>query len=108
MVRSRWNAGRFSQGLGAVAGVALLWGVPAQAQTASNPTLRIGIVQRFGRDDAKTLVIEPVGGGDQLTVQFKTGDELETLTTGQVVSPLVGTVFGTFKAAMGAQHNPLG
>ena len=89
MVRSRWNAGRFSQGLGAVAGVALLWGganpLPAQAQTASNPTLRIGIVQRFGRNDAKTLVIEPVGGGDQLTVQFKTGDELETLTTGQVV-----------------------
>ncbi|MGD1927660.1 MAG: SpoIID/LytB domain-containing protein [Leptolyngbyaceae cyanobacterium] len=99
MVRSRWDAGRFSQGLGAVAGLALLWGgvepLPAQAQTASNPTLRIGIVQRFGRNDAKTLVIEPVGGGDQLTVQFKTGDELETLTTGQVVLDTTPTPLDT-------------
>ena len=99
MVRSRWDAGRFSQGLGAVAGLALLWGgvepLPAQAQTASNPTLRIGIVQRFGRNDAKTLVIEPVGGGDQLTVQFKTGDELETLTTSQVVLDTTPTPLDT-------------
>ena len=99
MVRSQWDAGRFSQGLGAVAGMALLWGgvapLPMQAQTASNPTLRIGIVQRFGRNDAKTLVIEPVGGGDQLTVQFKTGDELETLTTGQVVLDTTPTPLDT-------------
>jgi SpoIID/LytB domain protein len=46
--------------------------------------LQIGIVQRFGNDDAKTLVIEPLAG-DQLTVQFKTGEQLETLTTNQIL-----------------------
>ena len=56
----------------------------AQAQPPQNPTLQIGIVQRFGRDDAKTLIIESLAG-EALTVQFKTGDQLETLTTNQVV-----------------------
>jgi SpoIID/LytB domain protein len=51
---------------------------------AQNPTLKIGIVQRFGRDDAKTLVVEPLTG-DQLTVQFKTHDQLETLTTDRLI-----------------------
>ncbi|HEY9888329.1 MAG TPA: SpoIID/LytB domain-containing protein, partial [Candidatus Obscuribacterales bacterium] len=57
---------------------------PALAQAPPNPALQIGIVQRFGRDDAKTLVIEPMAG-DLLTVQFKTGDQLETLTTSQAI-----------------------
>ncbi|MDB9524901.1 SpoIID/LytB domain-containing protein [Oscillatoria sp. CS-180] len=61
-----------------------LWPAGSQAQAPQNPILQIGIVQRFGRDDTKTLVIEPLGG-DQLTVQFKTGDELETVTTNQIV-----------------------
>ncbi|MEM6835625.1 MAG: SpoIID/LytB domain-containing protein [Cyanobacteria bacterium P01_C01_bin.120] len=62
----------------------LLGMAAVQAQAPQNPTLKIGIVQRFGNDDAKTLVVEPLGG-DQLTVQFKTGDQLETLTTNQIV-----------------------
>ncbi|MBE7383255.1 MAG: SpoIID/LytB domain-containing protein [Leptolyngbya sp. SIO1E4] len=62
----------------------LAWQSWAQAQTPQNPTLEIGIVQRFGRDDAETLVLEPLPG-DQLTVQFKTEDQEETLTTNQVV-----------------------
>lgn len=60
------------------------WQSTAQAQPAQNPILQIGIVQRFGRNDAKTLVVEPLAG-EQLTVQFKTGAQLETLTTNQVV-----------------------
>jgi SpoIID/LytB domain protein len=62
----------------------LLSPAPAPAQQPQNPVLQIGIVQRFGRDDAKTLVIEPLDGAS-LTVQFKTGEQLETLTTNQIV-----------------------
>ncbi|RZM79838.1 SpoIID/LytB domain-containing protein [Leptolyngbya iicbica LK] len=75
-------------GLLLAAGVAvvgnLLSSAPAPAQQPQNPVLQIGIVQRFGRDDAKTLVIEPLDGAS-LTVQFKTGEQLETLTTNQIV-----------------------
>ncbi len=62
----------------------LLSPAAAPAQQPQNPVLQIGIVQRFGRDDAKTLIIEPLDGA-QLTVQFKTGEQLETLTTNQIV-----------------------
>jgi SpoIID/LytB domain protein len=58
--------------------------VATAASAASNPILQIGIVQRFGRNDAKTLVIEPVGS-EVLTVQFKSDDTLETLTTPQLI-----------------------
>lgn len=56
----------------------------AQAQTPENPTLQIGVVQRFGGDADETLVIEPLQG-DRLTLQFKSNGALETLTTNQVV-----------------------
>ncbi len=86
--RSRISATYQLSGMLLAAGVAvvgnLLSPAAAPAQQPQNPVLQIGIVQRFGRDDAKTLVIEPLDGA-QLTVQFKTGDELETLTTNQIV-----------------------
>lgn len=64
---------------------ASLFGLPwAQAQSPQNPTLQIGIVQRFGRDDAETLVVEPLAG-DALTLELQTGGQLETLTTNQIV-----------------------
>ncbi|MEM9817654.1 MAG: SpoIID/LytB domain-containing protein [Cyanobacteria bacterium P01_D01_bin.6] len=72
----------------------LLNPVAAVAQQPQNPVLQIGIVQRFGQDDAKTLVIEPLDGA-QLTVQFKTGDQLETLTTNQVVLDTAPTPLDT-------------
>lgn len=87
-VRSQFSTTYHLSGLWLAAGVAvvgnLLMPTEAPAQAPQNPVLQIGIVQRFGRDDAKTLVIEPLNG-DQLTVQFKTGDQLETLTTNQIV-----------------------
>ena len=71
-----------------IAGIALLGslaGQPAaQAQAPGNPTLEIGIIQRFGQDDAETLVLEPLPG-DQFTIEFVTRGEVETLTTNQIV-----------------------
>ncbi|WP_225886537.1 SpoIID/LytB domain-containing protein [Leptolyngbya sp. PCC 6406] len=68
-------------------GIALgLWiGAPATlAQTPQNPILQIGVVQRFGAEPRETLVLEPLSG-DRLTVQFITGGQVETLTTGRMV-----------------------
>lgn len=88
MVRSRSPIGLAWKALAPVTSLVLfgsgLWPAKVVAQTPQNPLLQIGIVQRFGQEDTKTLVIEPLAG-DQLTVQFKTGDELETLTTNQVI-----------------------
>ncbi|MGD1859566.1 MAG: SpoIID/LytB domain-containing protein [Leptolyngbyaceae cyanobacterium] len=87
-VRSRRFGKIYSSRVAIAAGLAVMGNLlglaTVQAQAPQNPTLKIGIVQRFGNDDAKTLVVEPLGG-DQLTVQFKTGDQLETLTTNQIV-----------------------
>ena len=88
MARSRFSLIAPSRWLAPVAGLALLgsmtWQSWAQAQTPENPTLEIGIVQRFGRDDAETLVLEPLQG-DQFTVWLETNGEMETLTTNQIV-----------------------
>ncbi|MEL6382598.1 MAG: SpoIID/LytB domain-containing protein, partial [Cyanobacteria bacterium J06626_18] len=62
----------------------LIWQSRAQAQTPQNPKLEIGIVQRFGKDDAETLVLEPLQG-DQFTVWLETNGEAETLTTNKIV-----------------------
>jgi SpoIID/LytB domain protein len=65
-------------------GIALGLGIalnppPANAQQpALNPTLRIGIVQRFGANAQDQLEIKPLPG-DKLTLQFKTNDKLETV-----------------------------
>lgn len=53
---------------------------PSMAQSPPNPVLDIGIVQRFGTEEDHELVLEPLTG-DRLTVQFKTGDQEQTLTT---------------------------
>ncbi|MBF2088764.1 MAG: SpoIID/LytB domain-containing protein [Synechococcales cyanobacterium K44_A2020_017] len=53
---------------------------PSVAQSPPNPVLDIGIVQRFGTEEDHELVLEPLTG-DRLTVQFKTGDQEQTLTT---------------------------
>jgi len=86
--RSRVSATYQLSGMLLAASVAvvgnLLSPAAAPAQQPQNPVLQIGIVQRFGRDDAKTLIIEPLDGAE-LTVQFKTGEQLETLTTNQIV-----------------------
>ncbi|MGF1522163.1 MAG: SpoIID/LytB domain-containing protein [Leptolyngbyaceae cyanobacterium] len=80
MSPSRW--------LAPLAGLAVLgsltWQSQAQAQTPQNPKLEIGIVQRFGKDDAATLTLEPLQG-DQFTVWLETNGEVETLTTNKIV-----------------------
>jgi SpoIID/LytB domain protein len=58
--------------------------LPAPAQTAQNPILDIGIVQRFGDDPQETLVIEPLSG-DRLTLQFISNGQPETVTTTRMV-----------------------
>ncbi len=81
----KWAIGRWIASIVGMGMVTSLVALPtAEAQVAQNPTLKIGIVQRFGQDDAKTLVVEPVDG-TPLTVQFKTNDQLQTLTTNQLV-----------------------
>jgi len=87
MMRSRFRPPSPARWLAQVAGLTLCsvagqgW---AQAQAPQNPILEIGIVQRFGNEDAETLVLEPLSG-DQLTVQFTTGDQVQTLTTNRIV-----------------------
>ncbi|NEQ42365.1 MAG: SpoIID/LytB domain-containing protein [Leptolyngbya sp. SIOISBB] len=87
-VRSQIYATYRLSGMVLAAGVAVVGNLVSAsitlAQQPMNPVLQIGIVQRFGQDDAKTLTIEPLNGA-QLTVQFKTGEQLETLTTNQIV-----------------------
>ncbi|MDA0865679.1 MAG: SpoIID/LytB domain-containing protein [Cyanobacteria bacterium] len=82
----RWGEGHRGQLLSGVAIALFTLVLPstAQAQTPQNPVLQIGVVQRFGNDPDETLVIEPLQG-DTLTLQFKSGEQLETLTTNQVV-----------------------
>ncbi|MEM9092967.1 MAG: SpoIID/LytB domain-containing protein [Cyanobacteria bacterium P01_F01_bin.53] len=88
MVRSQSSLISSSRWLAQVVGLAALgsltWQSWTQAQTPQNPTLEIGIVQRFGQDDAETLVLEPLSG-DQFTVWLETNGEVETLTTNQIV-----------------------
>lgn len=67
-------------------GLALtLTGLPeAQAQTADNPVIQVGIHQRFGEDSTDKLVIDAPGGGP-LTLEFATGGQPQTVTTTQVM-----------------------
>lgn len=88
MVRSQRVWVTFTRGFMTVTGFGLLgsWGGPSwgQSPTPQNPPLQIGIVQRFGQADTETLVVEPLAG-EPLTIQFKTGDQLETLTANRAV-----------------------
>lgn len=54
----------------------------AQATKAQvlNPRIKVGVRQRFGRQSTDKLTIQALPG-DQLTLQFTTGKELQTLTT---------------------------
>jgi SpoIID/LytB domain protein len=61
--------------------------VPTWAQTPLNPEIKVGIVQRFGENVSQKITLEPLSG-DQLTVKFATGDQVQTLTSGKVVLEL--------------------
>ncbi|MEO1592187.1 MAG: SpoIID/LytB domain-containing protein [Cyanobacteria bacterium J06632_22] len=68
-----------------MAGVSLIWGaLPGWSQVPLNPEIRVGIVQRFGEEDTDQITLLPLSG-DQLTIQYETGGEPQTLTTNQVV-----------------------
>lgn len=57
---------------------------PTQAQTAQEPILDIGVVQRFGSEPTDKLTLEPAAG-DRLTLQFETSGQKQTVdTTGSV------------------------
>jgi SpoIID/LytB domain protein len=58
---------------------------PGLAQEAPlNPTLDVGVVQRFGSDANDSMTLKP-DAGDRLTLQFKQGDQERTLTTANEV-----------------------
>jgi SpoIID/LytB domain protein len=58
---------------------------PGFAQEAPlNPTLDVGVVQRFGADASDSLTLKPETG-DRLTLQFKQGEQERTLTTANEV-----------------------
>ena len=68
-----------------LAGASVLFGaLPVWAQEPLNPEIRVGIVQRFGENDADQITLTPLAG-DRLTVQYETGGEPQTLTTSQLV-----------------------
>ena len=56
---------------------------PAIAQAPQNPVIEVGVVQRFGEESTDRLTLEPLTG-DRLTVNFETGGEPQTLTTGRL------------------------
>lgn len=58
---------------------------PSLAQEVPlNPTLDVGVVQRFGSDAKDVMTLKP-DAGDRLTLQFKNGEQEQTLsTTGEV------------------------
>jgi SpoIID/LytB domain protein len=56
---------------------------PQNSATSPNPEIRVGVIQRFGRNPDTQLTLEPLTG-DQLTLRFETGGQAQTLTTNQV------------------------
>lgn len=75
---------RWVQVIGVTVAIGTLWSPSGWGQSPPNPRLQIGIVQRFGEDDAETLILEPLSG-DQISLEVETGDQTETLTTNQVI-----------------------
>lgn len=61
------------------AGLATVTARPSVAQQAQEPVLQVGVVQRFGAEANDTLTLKALSG-DRLTVQFKTGDQPQTVT----------------------------
>ncbi|MFE4106617.1 SpoIID/LytB domain-containing protein [Almyronema epifaneia] len=53
----------------------------ALAQTAQNPEIRVGVVQRFGEAEDDELIVEPLEG--LLTLTFKTGAQTQTVSAPQ-------------------------
>ena len=64
-------------------GAALIlgWAMPAQAQDVPiEPTLDVGVVQRFGSAPNEEMVLKPTAG-DSLTVKFNVQEQPQSLTT---------------------------
>lgn len=53
---------------------------PTQALESSNPTLKIGVVQQFGKDAKDTLILKATEG-DHLTLRFETPEGEKVLQT---------------------------
>ena len=82
-VRLRQPPGRW---VGVATGIALsLTGWPTEpGKAAQNPIIEVGVVQRFGEEQQDTLTIEALSG-DQLTLNFETQGQPQTVTTSKVV-----------------------
>ena len=76
-------------GLGLMAaGLATLTAKPNLAQQAQDPVLQVGVVQRFGSKPNEAMTLRPLSG-DRLTVEFKTGDEPQTVTAESIKIEIV-------------------
>lgn len=53
------------------------------SQGSADPTLDIGIVQRFGSESGDEITLQPLTG-DRLTMQFETGGQTQTVTASTV------------------------
>lgn len=81
------SSARWASLLGGLALALASWtGEPGQA--AQNPIIEVGVVQRFGENQPDILTIEALSG-DQLTLNFDTQGQPQTVTTSKVV---LGTV----------------
>lgn len=72
--------------LGAVGGIAiaLTTVIAAPAPAAQNPIIQVGIVQRFGENLQDRITLEALPG-EQLTLNFETQGQPQTVTTTRVV-----------------------
>ena len=60
--------------------VCLLGLVAEPGQTQVEPTLKVGVVQRFGSKPTDTMTLQPLQG-DRLDLKFETGGQTQTVTT---------------------------
>jgi SpoIID/LytB domain protein len=70
-------------GIQTLMGFCLLMGLTSQSTQAlegSNPTLKIGVVQQFGKNADDTLILKAIGG-DHLTLRFETPEGEKVLQT---------------------------
>lgn len=61
---------------------------PGLAADSANRILQIGIIQRFGSQSTDEITLKATAG-NKLTVQFKTGNKAQTLTTSEVKLSIV-------------------
>ncbi|MDX2100792.1 MAG: SpoIID/LytB domain-containing protein [Leptolyngbyaceae cyanobacterium bins.59] len=79
---------RVSQTVLIAIGLTVTISQPGQATRGTEPEIRVGVVQRFGTAPTDKLILE-APQGDRLTLQFKTGNQVQRVTTNRVQLEIV-------------------